>query len=124
MCIIRPHSPGSNSVTDETAFFCRLTQQGFLRLANNPKAFPADAVSADMAWQLYDTTLSDARVAFANEPMGMEPAWRRWTQARPFTPKLWNDAYLAAFAETGGLEVVTFDQGFTQYKAVNCTILS
>jgi predicted nucleic acid-binding protein len=25
-----------NSLSDETAFFCRLTQQGFLRWANNP----------------------------------------------------------------------------------------
>jgi toxin-antitoxin system PIN domain toxin len=113
-----------NSLSDETAFFCRLTHQGFLRLANNPKVFPADAVAADQAWQLYDTTLSDSRVAFAAEPAGLETAWRRLTQGRPFTPKLWNDAYLAAFAEAGGFEVVTFDRAFTQYQGVACNVLS
>jgi toxin-antitoxin system PIN domain toxin len=113
-----------NSITDETAFFCRLTQQGFLRLANNPKLFPADAVTADQAWQLYDTTLGDSRVAFADEPAGLETAWRRLTQGRPFTPKLWNDAYLAAFAETGGFEVITFDHGFTQYTGTTCIVLT
>jgi len=112
------------SITDEMAFFCRLTQQGFLRLSNNPKVFPRDAVSATTAWHLYDATLSDSRVAFADEPIGLEAAWRRLTQGRQFSPKLWSDAYLAAFGETGGFEVVTFDHGFTQYKDVACTILS
>ena len=113
-----------NSITDRAAFFCRLTQQGFLRLANNPKAFPKDAVSARKAWQLYDMTLSDARVGFSSEPAGIETAWRRLTQDQSFTPKLWNDAYLSAFAETGDFEVVTFDRAFTQYKNLHCTILS
>ena len=34
--------------------FCRLTQQGFLRLATNPKAFGAEAVPMADAWRLYD----------------------------------------------------------------------
>ena len=49
----------------EVCYFCRLTQQGFLRLATNRKAFPADAVQMDEAWRLYDTLLGDPRVAFA-----------------------------------------------------------
>ena len=77
-----------NSITHETVYFCRLTQQGFLRLANNPKVFPRDAVSTDMAWQLYDTTLSDRRVSFVDEPAGLETAWRGLTQGRQFSPKL------------------------------------
>jgi uncharacterized protein len=113
-----------NGITDETACFCRLTQQGFLRLSNNPKVFPNDAVTAAEAWRLYDTTVSDPRVTFADEPIGLEPAWRGLTEVRPFSPKLWNDAYLSAFAETGGFEVVTFDQGFSQFKGAPCTILA
>jgi toxin-antitoxin system PIN domain toxin len=113
-----------NAITDEIAAFCRLTQQGFLRLANNPNVFGADAVSADEAWKLYDKTLSDYRVAYCEEPAGLETVWRKLTTGRSFSPKLWNDAYLAAFAETAAFEVVTFDRGFTQYKDVTCTVLS
>ena len=31
------------------------------------------------------------------------------------SPKLWMDAYLAAFAEMANLQIVTFDQGY-KYK--------
>ncbi len=114
-----------DALTDgETACFCRSTQQGFLRLSNNPQVFPGDAVSTSAAWQLYDATLSDPRVAFVEEPSGLEIVWRQFTHGRQFTPKLWNDAYLAAFAQTGGHEVVTFDRGFAQYQNVRCTVLA
>jgi toxin-antitoxin system PIN domain toxin len=112
-----------NSLSDETCHFCRLTQAGFLRLANNPRVFPNDAVSATTAWQLYDTTLTDPRVAVAVEPANLETAWRQFTHGQQFSPKLWNDAYLAAFALTGGYEVVTFDHGFAQYGGVAITFL-
>lgn len=108
---------------DEAAYFCRTTQQGFLRLSNNPQVFPGDAVTTTVAWQLYDMALSDPRVSFADEPVGLEAAWRPFTHGRQFTPKLWNDAYLAAFAQVGGYEVVTFDHGLAQYKGVHCTVL-
>jgi uncharacterized protein len=32
-----------------------------------------------------------------------------------FTPRLWTDAYLAAYAQASGLTLVTFDQGFRQF---------
>ena len=103
--------------------FCRLTQQGFLRLATNPKAMGAEAVTLRDAWRLYDRILEDPRVAFASEPAATERRWRDFTQALMFSPKVWNDAYIAAFAAAGGFEVVTFDQGFAQFKLDRCTIL-
>ena len=112
-----------NSLTSEICHFCRLTQLSFLRLANNPKVFPKDAVAVAVAWQLYDTTLTDPRVSFATEPAGLEAAWRQFTHGQQFSPKRWNDAYLAAFAQAGGYEVVTFDQGFAQYGGVALTLL-
>jgi predicted nucleic acid-binding protein len=38
--------------------------------------------------------------------------------------KVWNDAYLAAFAEAAAVEMVTFDQGFKQFNLAHCTILT
>lgn len=40
-----------------------------------------------------------------------------------FSTNMWNDPYLAAFSEVAGLEMVTFDRGFVQYKLTACTIL-
>jgi hypothetical protein len=61
------------------------------------------------AWRAYDALFSDPKVAFIDEPAGTEARWRFLTQLTTFTPKVWNDAYLAAFEELTGLEMVTFD---------------
>jgi len=113
-----------DALNSEICHFCRLTQQGFLRLANNPRVIPSGAVSMDDAWDLYDICLSDPRISFAQEPLLLETAWRNYAQGRGFSPNVWSDAYLAAFALTGGYEVVTFDQGFAQFANLKVTILT
>lgn len=113
-----------DAAADGSVFFCRMTQQGFLRLATNPKAFGAEAVSLSAAWGLYDAFLADPRIEYAAEPVNVDSLWRGHTQLATFSPKVWNDAYLAAFAEAASLELVTFDQGFGQYQNLRCTILT
>jgi toxin-antitoxin system PIN domain toxin len=103
---------------------CRLTQQGFLRLATTPKVLARRPVTLIEAWRLYDRLFADPHVVFAEEPANLETHWRHYTQRRSFSPKVWNDAYLAAFARAASFEVVSFDTGLAQYKGVPCTILS
>jgi toxin-antitoxin system PIN domain toxin len=100
-----------------------MTQQGFLRLVTNPKAIGEQAVSLPDAWRLYDALIRDPRVAFAREPAGIEPLWRSYTASESFSPKIWNDAYLAAFARAAGFQLVTFDRGFARFANLNCRIL-
>jgi len=76
------------------------------------------------AWQAYDGLYQDPRVVFAEEPTEIEKPWRTLTQDQTFSPKVWNDAYLAAFGLAAGFEVITFDKGFARYEGVACTILS
>ncbi len=103
--------------------FRRMTQQGFLRLATNPKALGEEAVSLSDAWRLYDARMGDPRVEYAKEPSTPESLRRRHTQGRSFSPRVWNDAFRAAFAQAASFELVTFDRGFTQFKDVGCVIL-
>jgi toxin-antitoxin system PIN domain toxin len=110
--------------SSEESAFCRMTQQGFLRLATNPKALGSDAVSMSDAWGLYDELLNDPFIRYVGEPKGIEPLWRTFTQGRSFSPKVWNDAFLASFASAADFEIVTFDRGFAQYTKMKCTILS
>lgn len=104
--------------------FCRISQQGFLRLATNPQALSKDAVSLVKAWSMYDAFLDDPRVMFAEEPAQLEVHWRAFTGRRSISPNLWTDAYLAAFARAASLELVTFDKGFAQFKKLKCMVLS
>ena len=89
----------------------------------NPKAFGEEAVTLSDAWQLYDEFIRDPRVYFTDEPPDVERHWRAYTQRRTFSPKVWNDAFLAAFAWTANLELAAFDKGFAQYADLKCTIL-
>lgn len=108
----------------ERVFFCLMTQQGFLRLATDPRVLRSEAVTLSDAWKMHDHIGRDARITFAEEPAGIELLWRSYTQGETFTPKVWNDAFLAAFARAGAYELVTLDKGFTRYTDVKCTILS
>lgn len=112
------------SLSNESLFFCRMTQQGFLRLATNAKVLPTTAVSLKRAWQLYDTILTDPRITFTAEPPNLESQWRSFTQGNTFSPNVWNDAYLAAFSVAGNYELVTFDKGFARYSGLPHTLLS
>jgi uncharacterized protein len=111
------------SLSNETLFFCRMTQQGYLRLASNPKAVAAAAVTLTGAWQLYDAILNDPRIGFVGEPANLEAHWRGFVQGSSFSPNVWNDAFLAAFCVAGGYELVTFDKGFARYPGLTHTLL-
>lgn len=112
-----------DSLSDEVCFFCRLTQLGFLRLSTNRSVFADEALTMDGAWQAFDLFSSDFRIAYGPEPAMLIEQWRNYTQGRQFSPKVWNDAYLAAFAQKAGMRVVTFDRGFENFENLECLIL-
>jgi toxin-antitoxin system PIN domain toxin len=113
-----------DGLSTEICQFCRLTQQGFLRLASNPKVFANDALTMAVAWEKFDLFLTDPRVSFAIEPTGIDDCWRKLTKRQSFSPHVWNDAYLAAFATCADYEMVTFDKSFAQYQLARLTQLS
>lgn len=121
------HAPATRwflAAPPESCCFCRVTQQAFLRLATTPRVMTDQALTLKQAWLAYDDLYNDPRVVFADEPDGIEPLWRAHTQHNTFSPKVWTDAYLAAFGQAAGFEIVTFDQGFAQYANLHRTILS
>jgi len=112
-----------DSHPSEPTFFCRFTQQGFLRLASNATVFGDEAVSLREGWGLYEKMLNDPRVNLAQEPNDLERHWRNYTNVGPRSPKFSSDAFLAAFARAADFRLVTFDRGFGQFKDLNCLIL-
>ena len=104
--------------------FCRTTQKGFLRLLTNPRVMGQNVLAAKQAWDLYDAFRMDNRVMFAEEPPELETAWRAATRHPHAGPNFWTDAYLAAFAATAGLTVVTFDRGFRRHRGVSVRLLA
>ena len=98
------------SMRSETVSFCRVTQMGLLRLLTNPSVMGNDVLSMRESWRTYRTVLADERIRFATEPAGLETEWHRMTAHDRSMPKVWTDAYLAAFADTAGMQLVTLDR--------------
>jgi predicted nucleic acid-binding protein len=82
-----------------------------------------DVCTLPQAWTIYDRIGADERFVFRSEPAGLEPALRELTQADASAPKLWQDAYLAAFALASGYHLVTFDRGFQQFPGLQLILL-
>ena len=92
--------------------FCRFTQLGLLRLLTADAVMGSEVMKQPEAWSAYDRWLEDDRVTFLDEPAGLDRRFRARTRLRQAAPKTWADAYLAAFAETAQLTLVTFDRAF------------
>ena len=96
---------------EETVFaFCRQTQMALLRLLTNPAAMGEDVFTQRQAWALYHQWTEPGKAVLLDEPPGLDESFYRRTQADTPSTKVWADAYLAAFAEAGGLTLVTFDR--------------
>ena len=75
------------------------------------------------AWNAYESLLADDRIIFRDEPAGIETIWKKLGTRRETSPKLWMDAYLAAFAIRAGAQLVTIDAAFTQFPGLDAFIL-
>jgi toxin-antitoxin system PIN domain toxin len=115
-----------DNLNGDVTYFCRLTQLGFLRLLTHPTVMRDEVRSQTEAWLAYDFLLGDERVSFQEEtdPEQLESSLRRLTSIRRSSSKQWPDAYLAAFARTAGLALVTFDHGLHRMAANGALLLS
>ena len=95
---------------DSSLVFCRFTQLGLLRLLTAEAVMRDEVMNQQEAWRAYDQWQGDERVDFVDEPPGLEVRFRTMTRSRQAAPKDWADSYLAAFAATSQLTLVTFDQ--------------
>jgi predicted nucleic acid-binding protein len=81
-----------------------------------------EALNQTEAWEAYDRWLEDERVSFLPEPPELEDAFRALSRLPRPAPKDWADSYLAAFASTSNLTLVTFDRA-VQGKTKQLVIL-
>jgi toxin-antitoxin system PIN domain toxin len=113
--------------TAGSVLFCRSTQQSFLRLLTTDgvmRLYGIPPLANAAAWAVYDGFRADRRCGFVKEPGDIEAPWKRYASRGSTSPKLWMDAYLAAFATAAGHRVVTTDKGFKQFKDLDSIILS
>jgi predicted nucleic acid-binding protein len=117
-------SHGFNSVGEEAAVCCRVVQLGLFRLLTNTAVMGIDVQTRSDAWLIWGRLIQDVRVVFSPEAEQLEKFLQRFSSGKQSGQRQWTDAYLTAFAENSGLQVVTFDHGFKTYRGLTFTCLS
>ena len=112
----------------QPALLCRSTQQSFLRLASTPallKVYGAEGLNNRDALVALDALQVLTQVSWRDEPPGTFSLWRTFATRDTASPKVWMDAYLAAFAVAGGLRLVTLDRDFKNFvpQGLDLTLL-
>jgi toxin-antitoxin system PIN domain toxin len=107
--------------------FCRATQQGLLRLLTNAAVlapYGNPPLTNKEAWAVYEAFAADDRIVpQTDEPAGVEARWKDLAVHSTASPKLWMDAYLAAFALAAGCRMVTTDTGFRKFSDLDLVLL-
>lgn len=106
----------------ESCCFCRVTQMGLLRLMTNRKILAGDVLTQEQSWGVYRRLLGDPQVAFREEPGELELRWQTLSSRSSSATKRWTDDYLASFALTADLRLITFDRGFAAYEGLEVGI--
>lgn len=99
--------------------FCRATQQSFLRLSTTPAilhAYGVEGFTNQDAAKLVQTLSGLSTVRTMEEPSGLESRWLKLAGRPSASPKVWMDAYLAAFAMLRGVGLVTLDRDFRTFE--------
>lgn len=106
------------ATADRKVFFCRSTQQSFLRLITTAKLtahYGSAALSNREAFAELDGLMQRPNVGYLDEPKDILPTWKAYADLTTASPKRWMDAYLAAFAVEAGLEFVSNDAAFKSF---------
>ena len=119
-----PHHGLAKTVFAETsaqnpACFCRAIQQSFLRLATTPvllKTYGAEGFTNQDAANLIKTLSGLSVVSTLEEPPALQSRWLELAGLPSASPKVWMDAYLAAFAILHQVEFVTLDRDFQNFE--------
>lgn len=108
-----------DDVSPGGAVLCRVVQMGLLRLLNNPAVMQEDVLDTAGCWTLWHRLLEDERFRFvSDEPSELDAVFEQFTAGRGYSPRLWTDAYLAAYAQTAQFSLVTFDRDFQAFPGL------
>ena len=110
----------------QPAAFCRATQHTFLRLVTTPavqKIYGSGLITNDEAWEKWEVLNALPQIVWLEEPKGLEAYWQKHARRTSASPKVWMDAYLAAFARGHGIALATLDQDFTKFSGLSVKYL-
>ena len=120
-----PHHPGALAAWGNLSrpSFCRVTHLGLMRLLCNQQVMGSLAFTASAAWAAYENLLATGAVHFVEEPASLESSLKLLAEDVKVPRDFWTDSYLAAFAQSAEMRLVSFDSGFARFRNLDCLIL-
>jgi len=112
------------STNADEAGLCRVTRLGALRLLCTHQVMGPDVLLPKAALKALEAFEADERITLPPEPQGIDAVLQKLVAKCATTPNLWTDAYLAAFAQSTELQLVTFDWGFSKFSGLNFHLLA
>ena len=103
----------------EPIAFCRTTALGLVRVGSSRNAVGGEPLTIQESWAKYLQWRADPDVFLLDEPTGIENVLDQFVRAGLVTSKNSTDAYLAAFAISAGLRLVSFDRDFERFPGLN-----
>jgi toxin-antitoxin system PIN domain toxin len=113
-----------DSTGGDRIYFSRFTQLAFLRLLTHAVVMRDEVKTQVEAWRGYDLLLEDERISFLPEPDSIDIEFRKLTSKRQHSSNDWPDAYLAAFARSANLTLVTFDRALSRLPGADAVLLT
>jgi len=108
----------------EEVALCRIVRLGTLRLLCTSQIMGLDVLQPKEAFAAMESLEVDERIVLVHEPDDLDFPLKKFVTPRTASPNLWTDAYLAAFAYTAGLRLVSFDRGFSKFTGIDLQTLS
>lgn len=104
---------------DGSVSFITQTALGLVRLLTNSAVRGTAVLDVQGAWQLYRAWRQDPAVTFTHEPARCQIELDRYVVAGCVRPRTWSDAYLAAFARSAEMRLVSFDADFAGFSGID-----
>ena len=106
---------------DEPASLPRAVEQSFLRLLTNAalcRGYDSPVINNPKAVEILEEWHAQPQILCLDaEPAGTRELWLELAAIPSASPKVWMDAYLAAFAIRAGIPFATLDSDFRRFKA-------
>ena len=102
--------------------WCRSTEQSFLRLATTASVYrqfdvAGGRISNRVALAMLSNLRTMSYVVERAEPIGIVGLWHRIADVSSPSPRIWMDAYLAAWAIAADVPLATLDADFEAFRS-------
>ena len=108
-------------------FFARIVEQSFLRLITTAaicRTYNVSVHTNAQAVQILNGWRSCSYIdCLDEEPPGTRALWLELAAIPSASPKVWMDAYLAAYAIRAGIPLATLDSDFRQFESAGLSLL-